>query len=120
MEFFKTNNPAYKRAQVAKAATKPTVASRLSGLIGSLFGSETPSYKTADGQGAKSYSPSNGLLSMFAVEPSYKDGSPVAAPAASVDESEHAEFAQVTDTDQTGADDGGAICELAPDEIVLL
>jgi hypothetical protein len=57
---------------------------------------------------------------MFAVEPSYKQGSPAAAAAAPADESEHAEFAQVTDTDQIGADDGGAICELAPDEIVAV
>jgi hypothetical protein len=117
MEFFKSNNPAYKSARVAKAVTQPAAPSGLSGLIGSLLGSATPAYKTASGQSAKSPS-SSGLLSMFAVVPSYK----TAAPAADValDEDVIAEVAQVAEAGAPGPDDEGAVCELAADEIVLL
>ncbi len=123
MEFFKSNMPAYKSARSAKvAATQPAVTNGLSGLIGSLFGSAVPAYKTASGQAAKSSSSSNGLLSMFAVAPSYKTATPVAVVEALDDEAiaEAAEYAQVAEAGDPGPDDEGAVCELAADEIVLL
>lgn len=124
MEFFKSNMPAYKSARSAKAAaTQPAAVSNgLSGLIGSLFGSATPAYKTAARQGAKASSSSSGLLSMFAVAPSYKTATPVAVAEAFDDDAiaEVAEFAQVAEAGDAGPDDEGAVCELAPDEIVLL
>ena len=123
MEFFKSNMPAYKSARSAKvAATQPAAVSNgLSGLIGSLFGSATPAYKTAAGQSAKASSSSSGLLSMFAVAPSYKTATTVAvAEALDDDAMEAAEFAQVAEAGDPGPDDEGAVCELAADEIVLL
>ncbi len=123
MEFFKNNIPAYKSARSVKAApTQPAATNGLSGLLGSLFGSTAPAYKTAAGQAAKSSSSSNGLLSMFAVAPSYKTAMPVAVAEAFDDDAiaEAAEFAQVAEAGDPGPDDEGAVCELAPDEIVLL
>lgn len=119
MEFFKSNMPAYKSARSAKvAATQPAATNGLSGLIGSLFGSATPAYKTAAGQGAKASSSSSGLLSMFAVAPSYKTATPDVAEA--LDDEALAELAQVAEAGEPGPDDEGAVCELAADEIVLL
>ncbi len=122
MEFFKNNIPAYKSARSVKAAaTQPAATNGLSGLIGSLFGSPTPTYKTAAGQSAKMSSSSNGLLSMFAVAPSYKTATPAVAEAFDDDAiAEAAEFAQVAEAGEPGPDDEGAVCELAPDESVLL
>ncbi|MDQ3363886.1 MAG: hypothetical protein M3680_00435 [Myxococcota bacterium] len=123
MEFFKNNIPAYKSARSVKAAaTQPAATNGLSGLLGSLFGSATPAYKTSAGQSAKASSSSNGLLSMFAVVPSYKTATPVAVAEAFDDDAlaEAAEFAQVAEAGDPGPDDEGAVCELAPDEIVLL
>ena len=57
--------------------------SGLSSLIGSVFGSATPAYKTADGAGARAPAQSASFWSMFAVTPSYKT-----APAAPVAEAE--------------------------------
>lgn len=119
MEFFKSINPAYKSARVAKAVTQPAAPSGLSGLIGSLLGSATPAYKTASGQSAKSPS-SSGLLSMFAVAPSYKTAFPAAVAEVPLDGDELAEVAQVMEAGEPGPDDEGAVCELAADEIVLL
>jgi len=120
MEFFKSNMPAYKSARSAKvAATQPAATNGLSGLIGSLFGSATPAYKTAAGQAAKASSSSNGLLSMFAVAPFYKTATPVAV-AEALDDEALADLAQVAEAGDPGFDDEGAVCELAPDEIVLL
>lgn len=119
MEFFKSNIPAYKNARVAKVAAQPAAPSGLSGLIGSLFGSATPAYKTVAGQAVKSPS-SSGLLSMFAVAPSYKTASPVVVAEGSLDGDELAEVAQVAEAGDPGPDNDGAVCELAADEIVLL
>jgi len=116
MEFFKSNNPAYKSARIAKVITQPAAPSGLTGLLGSLLGSATPAYKTASGRSAKS--PSSGLLSMFAVVPSYKAATPAADVA--LDEDVIAEVAQVAEAGEPGPDDEGAVCELAADEIVLL
>ncbi len=119
MEFFKNNIPAYKSARSVKAAARqPAATNGLSGLLGSLFGSTAPAYKTAAGQAAKASS-SNTLLSMFAVAPSYK----TATLAEALDDdaiAEAAEYAQVAEAGEPGPDDEGAVCELAPDEIVLL
>jgi len=124
MELFTRNSPAYKSGRFSKlaAATQPAATCGLSGLIGSLFGSATPAYKTAAGQSAKTSSSSNGLLSMFAVAPSYKTATPVAVAEGFDDDAiaEAAEFAQVAEAGEPGPDDEGAVCELAPDEIVLL
>lgn len=114
MEFFKSNSPAYKSARIAKMATQPAP-NRLSGLLGSLFGSASPSYKTAGGQAAKSSS--NGLLSMFAVVPSYKTAPVIVAETL---DGVIADAAEVTEAGELDAADEDAICELAPDEIVLL
>ena len=122
MEFFKSINPAYKSARVAKVVTQPAAPSGLSGLIGSLLGSATPAYKTASGRSVKSPS-SSGLLSMFAVAPSYKTASPATVGEAPLDGDEladAAEIAQVMEAGEPGTNDEGAVCELAADEIVLL
>lgn len=119
MEFFKSNNPAYKNARIAKVVTQPATPSGLSGLIGSLFGSATPAYKTASGRSAKSLS-STGLLSMFAVAPSYKTASPAAVAEGPLDGDELAQVAQVMEAGEPGPDDEVAVCELTADEIVLL
>ena len=122
MEFFKSDIPAYKTARSAKVVTQPVAPSGLSGLIGSLLGSATPAYKTASGQSAKASS-SSGLLSMFAVAPSYKTASPTTVAEAPLDGGEladDAEVAQVMEAGEPGPDDEGVVCELAADEIVLL
>ena len=114
--------PAYKSAATVNLAQPAASTSGLSGLIGSLFGSATPAYKTASGRSAKSPS-SSGLLSMFAVAPSYKTASPATVGEAPLDGDElanAAEIAQVMEAGEPGPDDEGAVCELAADEIVLL
>ena len=121
MEFLKSNIPAYKTARSAKAVTQPAAPSGLSGLIGSLLGSATPAYKTASGRSVKSPS-SSGLLSMFAVAPSYKTAAPTVTegPLDGDEFADAAEVAQVMEAGEPGPDDEGAVCELAADEIVLL
>lgn len=116
MEFLKNNNPAYKSARVATMATQPTASNGLSGLIGSLFGSAKPSYKSAGGHAAKSSSSSSGLLSMFTVVPSYRMVSPVIV----ADVLDGDAIAEVAEAGELDAADEDAVCELAPDEIVLL
>ena len=118
MEFFKNNIPAYKCARSVKVAATQPAANGRSGLIGSLFGSAMPAYKTAAGQPAKSSSSSSGLLSMFAVAPSYKTAMPEALDDDAI--AEAAEYAQVAEAGESGPDDEGAVCELAADEVVLL
>ncbi len=117
MELFTRNSPAYKSGRFSKhaVATQPAATSGLSGLIESLFGSATPAYRTLAGRDAKASVPSKGLLSMFAVAPSYK----AAQMAAIVDETplESDSFAEAGDP---GIDDEGAICVRTTDEIVLL
>ena len=109
MDFFSRINPAYKRASVmqgAAANAQPAAPKGLLGLVGSLFGSATPAYKTADGQAAKVPAQSSGFWSMFAVTPSYKT-----APAAMVAETD-------ADADALGVDEDA--CAPGPDEIVVL
>ncbi len=123
MQFFKSNIPAYKTTRSAKVAAQPVTSNGLSGLIGSLFGSATPAYKTAGDHAAKSSSSSsNGLLSMFAVVPFYKTATPATVAEAPDEDAmaEAAEVAQVVEAGEPGVDDEGAVCELAADEIVLL
>lgn len=118
MELFTRNSPVYQRGKVSKkfaAATQPTATSGLSSLIGSLFGSATPAYKTLAGRDAKASAPSKGLLSMFAVAPSYK----TAHMAALVEEAP-LEIDAVADAGDPGDDDDGAVCLRVTDEIVLL
>jgi hypothetical protein len=97
--------------QGAKPRTQRAAPSGLSGLIGSLFGSATPTYKTVDGGAVTAPAPSSGfwsMFSMFAVTPSYKT-----APAAVAE----------TDAGDPGVDDSG-VCspdlDHGPDQIVLL
>jgi hypothetical protein len=115
MEIFKRNIPGYKSAGIAKVA--PT--NGLSGLIGSLFGSATPAYKTADGLAARSTT-SSGLLSMFAVAPSYKTAMPVSVVEEPLDGDELAELAEVAEVGEPESDDEDADCPLVADAIVLL
>lgn len=118
MDIFKSNTPVYKSGKAAKAAiAQPAAASNgLSGLLGSLLGSATPTYKTVDGRGAKA-SASSGLLSMFAVAPSYKTAHPADLAELALDGDVIAEVAQAEDP---CLDDEGAACVRAPDELVLL
>lgn len=113
MELFTRNTPVYKSASVmqgVKPRTQPTTPSGLSGLIGSLFGSATPAYKTVDGGAVQAPAPSSGFWSMFAVSPpQYKT-----APAATVAE---------TDAGDSDIDEGdvcSADSDHGPDQIVLL
>ena len=109
MDFFSRITPGYKHANVVQGAAthvQPAAPSGLSGLIGSLFGSATPAYKTADGQTVKAAVRSSGFWSIFAVTPSYKT---VAATTVAEPEDD----AGVLD------DDEGA-CAPGPDEIVVL
>jgi hypothetical protein len=117
MDLFKRNTPVYKSGKAAKVTpAQPAATSGLASLLGSLLGTATPSYKTADGQGAKA-SASSGLLSMFAVAPSYKTAAPVelAEPVLEDDI-----ITEVSQADEHGLDDEGAACVRAPDEVVLL
>src|SRR5688572_25801798 len=100
MEFFKSNRPAYKSAGIAKVA--PT--NGLSSLIGSLFGSATPAYKTVDGQVARP-STSSGFLSMFAVAPSYKTVTPAIVAEEPLDGDELAEAEEVAEVSELESDD---------------
>ena len=117
MELFTRNSPAYKCGRFSKhaAATPPTATSGLSGLIGSLFGSATPAYKTVAGRDAKASAASKGLLSMFAVVPSYKT-----AQMAAIEEEAPLESDSFVEAGDPGIDDEDAICVRTTDEIVLL
>ncbi len=119
MDLFKSNTPVYKSGKAAKATvTRPVATSSgLSGLFGSLFGGATPTYKTVDGRGAKAPA-SSGLLSMFAVAPSYKTAQPtdLAEPVLEGDMI----AVDVAQAEDLGLDDEGATCVYAPDEVVLL
>jgi hypothetical protein len=104
--------PAYKSAATANLAQPAASTAGLSGLIGSLFGSATPAYKTVDGKGAQAASSSGGLLGLFASAPSYKTAASVAsAPdlASGVDE-----------CGCPAPDDPSDAPVCGPDEIVLL
>ena len=117
MELFNRNAPAYTSGKASKvaAATPPAATSGLSGLIGSLFGSATPAYKTRGGRDAKAPAPSKGLLSMFAVAPSYKT-----AQTAAVAEQAPLEINAVAEADDPEVHDEDVLCVGATDEIVLL
>ncbi|MEO8553996.1 MAG: hypothetical protein ABI678_28675 [Kofleriaceae bacterium] len=105
MEIFGRINPPYKSVSQATAA-HPSIASRLTGFFGSLFGASAPVYQSVDGQGA--YAPaSSGFWSMFGGStPPYK-----IAPATT--------DGPLDDTGTSVDDDSGA-CAPGPDEIVVL
>jgi hypothetical protein len=78
MDIFNRINPAYKTAANAPTAAYPQPAATsggLSGLLGSLFGNATPTYKTVDGGGGNASAPSSsGLLGSLlgSAAPSYQ------------------------------------------------
>jgi transcription elongation factor len=111
MDFFTRITPVYKSTSVTqgvKPRAQLAAPSGLSSLIGSLFGSATPAYKTADGAGARAPAQSPSFWSMFAVTPSYKT-----APAAPVAEAEDIDLGVDEDACASDPDRG-------PDQIVLL
>lgn len=119
MELFTRNSPVYQSGKAAKkfaAATQPAATNGLSGLIGSLFGSAAPAYKTVSGRDAKASAPSKGLLSMFAVAPSYKT-----AQMAAIVEQAPLDLDVMADPGDPGVDiDEGVPCVGVTDEVVLL
>jgi hypothetical protein len=110
MDIFNRTTPVYKASFANAAAhTQPAASPNgLLGLIGSLFGSATPVYKTVDGRGANALASSSGLFGslLSAPTPVYKTA-PVA-------------------TGELAAEDLGAdgedtpACALTSDEVVLL
>ena len=111
MDYFTRITPVYKSASVmqgVKPRAQRAAPNGLSGLIGSLFGSARPAYKTVDGGVAKAPAQSSGFWSMFAVTPSYKT-----APAAPVADAEDV---------YPGVDEDACASEpdRGPDQIVLL
>ena len=110
MDIFSRINPAYTNVTKLTAAyAQPAAASWLSGMLGSLFGSATPAYKTVDGQSAKAPS-SSGFLPMFGTAPPYKTAS--AATAAPLD-------LDACDPCDLGSDEDGAF-DPGPDQILVL
>src|SRR5689334_17372774 len=78
MDFFTRITPAYKTAaNRVQTLSQQAAPSGLLGLLGSLMGRSTPSYKTVDGHIAQAPA-SSGFLSMFVVTPSYKTAPSVA------------------------------------------
>jgi hypothetical protein len=123
MELFNRNNPAYKRGRLSQvvAATQPAAPTGLSGLIGSLFGSATPAYKTVGGRDAKAPAPSTGLMSMFAAAPSYKTAQMAeVVQQAPLEVVQQAALEVDGETCEPVLDDEGVPCVGATDEIVLL
>ncbi len=110
MDIFSRINPAYRNVSKLTAAhAQPAASGCLSGLIGSLFGSSNPAYKTVDGQSAQAPS-SSGFWSMLGTAPSYKTAT--AAMAAPFD-------LDACDPCDLGVDEDGA-CDPGPDQIVVL
>ena len=110
MGIFSRNNPAYRNvSKLTVAHAQPAASSWLSGLLGSLFGSSMPAYKTIDGQSAQAPS-SSGFWPMFGTAPSYKTAS--AATTAPFD-------LDACDACDLGVDEDGA-CDPGPDQIVVL
>ncbi len=116
LDIFNRTTPAYKRATASKVVqAQPAAPSKLSGLIGSLFGTQAPNYKSADGRSVQTQTTS-GLWSMFAAaSPSYKT-----APAVMLEDE------AMNLGDVAGADDmdaglhGVPTCVAGSDELVLL
>ena len=102
--------PAYKSATTASRAPSSANTTGLSGLIGSLLGSATPTYKTVAGTSAQAPASTSGLFGLFAAAPSYK-----IAPAVATDPD------LPSDVDECGCpDDQSDAPVCGPDEIVLL
>ena len=111
MDIFSRINPAYTNVtKLTTAHAQPAASSWLSGLLGSLFGSSMPAYKTVDGQSAKAPSSSSSFWPTFGTAPSYKTAS--AATAASFD-------LDARDACDLGSDEEGA-CDPGPDQILVL
>lgn len=75
MDIFNTKTPAYRAGSVSKVVThaQPAAFRGLKGLLGSVFGNATPTYKTADGRGARAPASSGIFGSLLSVAtPSYK------------------------------------------------
>jgi hypothetical protein len=118
MDFFTRITPAYKsadnRMQMRSQFAAP---SGLMGLLGSLMGRSTPIYKTVDGHVAQ-VPASSGLLSMFAVTPSYKTAPTVAQVDSDFAEAEVVAAVVEAEAAELGLDDG--ICVAGADQLVLL
>lgn len=111
MDIFSRINPAYTNgSKLTVAQAQPAASSWLSGLLGSLFGSSGPAYRTVDGQSAKA-PVSSGFLPMFGTAPSYKTVS--AASAAPLE-------GDACDSNDLEVDDDGNAVDPGPDQIVVL
>lgn len=119
MDFFTRNTPVYKSAgNRMQMRSRMAASSGLKGLLGSLLGASTPIYKTDDGHIAKAPA-SSGLLSMFAMTPSYKTAPNVAQVDTEVAETDMvAALVMEAETLDLGVDDGA--CAAGPDQIVVL
>ena len=121
MELFTRNTPAYKNAAISKQAVRPTAANWFSNLFGSLFGG-APSYKTVDGRRVTAPT-SSGFWSLFgSSSPSYKTApamiaAPFDAEALDADASLGVDESLATDA-EVGVDETGACA--GPDQIVIL
>lgn len=118
MDFFTRITPAYKsadnRMQMRSQLAAP---SGPMGLLGSLMGRSTPIYKTLNGHIAQMHA-SSGLLSMFAVTPSYKTAPTVAQVDRDFAEAEVVATVVEAESAELRADDG--ICIAGADQLVLL
>ena len=112
MDFFSRNRPVYKNATGRMAYAQTASSSGLSGLLGSLLGNATPSYKTVDGQSVKVSTP--GVWSMFIAAPSYKTAPAMAVASGDID----AELESSSDACD-GVEESG-VRVLEPDQIVVL
>ena len=88
MNLFNRITPVYKTAASFATTAKAVTSSGLSGLLGSLFGSATPTYKTVDGGCANAPASSSGIFASLlgSVAPSYKTAPAPMATAELLDE----------------------------------
>ena len=120
MNLFNANTPAYKSARtIVKSATtaytQPPISCGLSGLLGQLFGSSTPAYKTADGTRGNTASSSGLFGSLLSSQaPVYKTATSDVASAEPIDDG--AEATELLD----GDDEHAMACAPSADEVVLL
>ena len=120
MDIFNTKTPAYRAGSVSKVVThaQPAASGGLKGLLGSAFGNATPTYRTADGRGARAPVSSGIFGSLLSVAtPSYKT-----VPAAALAPSDTADPTwALADAELAGPDVDDGSCTGAPvSEVVVL